>query len=518
MPRSKSNPSSKSLWKDEPGHQGSWPPLHLSPVPQADIDRGDGDEVIDFIEAFCTITKDGFAGKTGDPIILRPWQKTLVRHLRARRPDGRLRARRALIGMPRKNAKSAIGSGLALDALVMTGNGTDVFSAAAEKEQARLVFGEAKKMVETSSDLSDIARIMKDVIEIPSTGSMYRVLSAEAYSKEGLNVSMAIVDELHALPNADLWNVLTLASAARIDPLVIAITTAGVMKDSTGYDSICYQLYQYGKKLASGELEDPSFFFAWWGAPDGCNHRDPDIWRQANPGFGDLIDPDDFASAVNITAESEFRTKRLNMWVSSMTTWFPAGVWETRTDFARTIEPGTKVVLGFDGSRNGDATALVIVTVEEQPHIDVIGVWERPLDASPDYQVPRAEVLEAIRKACRDYQVLEIATDTYLWQTEMQELDAEGLPIVQISQSAAHMVPATQRFYEAVMTNGMTHSGDLTLARHVSNAILKQTSSGAVLSKDSKGSPRKIDAAVASVMAFDRALSPGLNDGGPNLW
>jgi phage terminase large subunit-like protein len=126
---------------------GGCPPLIVTPVPVADIERGDGDDVIDTLEALCTVSKDGFAARAGDPLVLRSWQKTLLRYLFARRPDGRRRHRTALIGMPRKNGKSAIGSGLALDGLLFDGEGAEVYSAAAEREQARIVFAEAKRMI-----------------------------------------------------------------------------------------------------------------------------------------------------------------------------------------------------------------------------------------------------------------------------------------------------------------------------------------------------------------------------------
>ena len=493
------------------GHKDSWPPLFLSPVPQDEIDRGDGEEVCESIELLCTITKDGFAGRAGDPIVLRDWQRQLIFHLFARRKDGRLRHRTALIGMPRKNAKSALGSGLALDELIFGGKGVDVFTAAAEKEQARIVFNEVKAMVKGNPELSQLAEPLKDVIYIPSTNSTLTVLSAEAYSKEGLNIKRAIVDELHAHQSDDLWNVLTLASAARIDPLVVAITTAGVKTyKSTGEDTICFQLFNYGVRLAKGEIEDPSFFFAWWGAPEGADHLDPEVWRIANPGFGDLVDPDDFASAVRRTKESEFRTKRLNQWVASIERWFPPGVWEELSN-AKRIDRGERVVLGFDGSRTGDATAVIAVSVEDVAHVQVVGIWERPQDADPSYQVPRAEVLNAIREACAFWNVAEVAADMYLWQTEMQELSLEGYPIVQINQAGTPMVEATQRFYEAVMTQQITHDGDPVLTRHFENAVLKTSSAGKRLSKESPKSMLKIDAAIAAVMAYDRACKQDLD-------
>lgn len=317
------------------------PPLYLSPVPEEDIERGDGDKIIEDIETFCTVSRDGFSGKGGSPLVVRDWQKDLVRRLFARRPNGRLRHRTGLIGLPRKNGKSSLGSALALDGLLFGGEGAEVYSAAAEEKQARIVFSETKRMVQAQPDLLGELDVLRDVIADPSTGSIYRVLNAKAPTKEGLNPTRVIVDELHAHPSDELWSVLTLGSGARLDPLTLAITTAGVMYDRLGQESICYRLYKHGIEVAKGYTEDPSFFFAWWGAPEGGDHRDPKVWEAANPAYGDLIDPDDFTAAVVTTPEAEFRTKRLNQWVSAATAWLPAGAWEECVDLERQIPDGS---------------------------------------------------------------------------------------------------------------------------------------------------------------------------------
>jgi phage terminase large subunit-like protein len=477
----------------------------LTPVPIADIRRGDGGKVIRRIEGLCTVSKDGYAARGGSPLVLRGWQKQLLLRLFARRPDGRLRHRVALIGMPRKNGKSALASGLALDGLLFGGRGAEVYSAAAEKEQARIVFGETKRMVTTNPELAELCRAMRDVIEVPSTNSVYRVLSAEAYSKEGLNISRAIVDELHAHPTDELWNVLTLGSAARIDPLVLAITTAGVMSDTAGYDSICYRLFRHGMDIAAGLVDDPSFFFAWWGAPVGADHRDPAVWRAANPAFGDLIDPDDFDSAVRRTPENEFRTKRLNQWVAAKTAWFPMGTFAACADTGRTVADGEQVVLGFDGSYNGDSTALVVATVGDNPFVDVVACWEKATGDPDEWVVPVADVMDAIREACKRWQVRRVVCDPSRWALPLQTLAAERIPMVEFPQSPARMMPATARFYDAVMSRTMTHSGNRDLARHVANAALKTDTRGSRLVKESGRSNRKIDLAIAAVMAFDTA-------------
>ena len=482
-----------------------WPPLYCTPALPDEVERGDGAQIAQTIEALCTVSKDGFAAAAGEPMILRPWQHQLLGHLFARRADGRRRFRVGLIGLPRKNGKSALGSAIALDGLFFGGQGAEVYSAAAEKEQARIVFGEAKRMIQAQPDLAEACNVMRDVVEVPSTNSIYRVLSSEAYSKEGLNISRALVDELHAHPNDELWNVLTLGSAARIDPLVLAITTAGVMTDSSGYDSVCYRLFKHGVEVAHHLVDDPSFFFAWWGAPDGADHTDPEVWRQANPGFEDLIDPEDFASAVLRTPENEFRTKRLNQWVSSQSAWFPHGAWEKVADTERQVPDGSDIVLAFDGSFNNDSTALIGCTVGPDPFLWVVGAWERPPGAANDWIVSIDDVEETIRQACKRWKVREITCDPYRWARTMQVLDAERLPISEFPQSPQRMVPATQRFYEAVMNGQLHHDGDPRLARHIANAVLRTDSRGSRLSKESKGSPRKIDLAVASVLAYERA-------------
>lgn len=480
------------------------PPRILTPVSRAEVDAGEGAEVCDFVESFCTITKDSMGGRAGQPIELRAWQRNTLGMVFAHRADGRRRHRQALIGLPRKNGKSAIGSGVGLYGLLMSGQGAEVYSCAADKEQARIVFGVAKAMVDNNAELKSVIKPYRDALEVVDTGSVYKVVSSEAFTKEGLNPSMVIYDELHAAPTDELYNVMSLAMGARRNPLLVAITTAGVKHDRDGGDSICYRLYQYAEKIAAGEVDDPSFFMAWWGADEHDVHTDPEVWARANPGYDDLIDPEDLASVVKRTQENEFRTKRLNQWVSSAVAWLPAGAWDTCKDAGRELLPRAPVVLGFDGSRSGDCTGLVAVTVDKQPHVEVLGLWERPKD-TPEWRVPRGAVKDVIRQACRDFNVYEVAWDEFLWLDAAEELEAEGLPIVIFPQTLTRMGPATQRFFELVTTKQITHSGDPRLARHLGNAVLKTDSRGSRLSKDAKSSPRKIDLAVASVMAADRA-------------
>lgn len=495
-----------------------WPPRWLTPVPAADVAHGDGELFVDFAEAVCRVDKDSVAAKAGTLISFRAWQKHLFGHLLARRPDGAYRHREALVGIARKNGKSGKGASLGLGGLVLGPHGGEVYSCAADKQQAKVVFDTARRMVQLDPELSDLLKVYRDVIEFPKTGSFYRALSAEAYTKEGLNPHLVIFDEVHAQPSRELWDVMALAMGAREEPLMVGITTAGVRTDSTGQDSLCYTLYQYGRQVCAGEVDDPTFFMAWWEPADrDADHRDPETWRQANPGLGDLVSVEDMASKLLRTPENEYRIKRCNQWRSSASAWLPVGAWDAR-EARREIPDGADVVLGFDGSFNGDCTALVVATVEECPYLDVVELWERPLDAEPGWQVPIVEVEDAIRAACRRWQVREIACDPARWARSYQILEAEGLPVAEFPQSPQRMTPATTRFYEAVMNDGLTHSGDPRLGRHVGNATTKTDSRGTRIYKESKGSPRKIDLAVASVMAVARAAWHAIEGEGEPAW
>jgi phage terminase large subunit-like protein len=488
-----------------------WPPRWLTPVPIEDQMRGDGELYANFAEAVCRVTKDSVASPAGKLIELRGWQKELLKHTLARREDGRFRHRTALVGMSRKNGKSALAASMGLAGLTLGGNGSEIYSCAADRDQARIVFGTAKRMIELDEELSSMFTLYRDAIEFKDKGSVYRVLSAEAYSKEGLNPSpLVIFDEVHAQPSWELWNVLSLAGGARADSLLLGITTAGVKTQSNGQDSLCYSLYQYGQQVVKGEKKDPSFFFSWWEPTQPeADHRDESNWLEANPGYDDLLDKEEMQSAVLRTPEAEFRTKRLNCFVNTSVAWLPTGAWEALKDTDRFPEPGEEVILAFDGAFSNDSTALVMWLLGgEKPHLMVVGLWERPDDAEQGWHIPVAEVEETIVSTFRDerFNVKEIVFDPARWQRTFMVLDEEGLPVVSYPNSAANMVPATQKFYEAVVNESFTHDGDERLARHVANCVTKQSSRGVMVAKAS--SRRKVDAAVASIFGYDRATQP----------
>jgi len=489
----------------------AWPPAWLTPVPDDTMAAGKGASVIEFAEIFGIITKDSIAGGAGEPLVLREWQKELLRHVYARGDDGGLRHRINLIGMPRKQGKSAVASTLGVYSLFASGiKGAEVYSCAADRDQARIVFADAKRMVEASPDLMGMAKLYRDAIEIPEFNSVYRVLSSEAFTKEGLSPTAVIFDELHAQPNRELFDVMSLAQGARGSmATLIAITTAGVKTDSTGQDSICYSLYQYGQKVARGEVDDPSFFMAWWEAPQEADHRLQETWEIANPGLGDICALSDFESSVRRTPEAEFRTKRCNQWVSSRLSWLPTGAWDA-CETIQDLDTNAEYVLGFDGSFNGDTTVIVGCRIasneDEKPHIFLVKAWEKPVDSDDSWRVDVSDAENAILEFCAKYHVREVACDPFRWQRSMEALMDAGVPIVEWpTTSARRMVAACAAFYDAVLEQRVTHDGNPMIARHFDNAVVKIDNLGPRIVKENRNSLRKIDAAVASVVAYDRA-------------
>ncbi len=470
--------------------------------------RTRGGQAAEFINTYCRITKTSVGGDAGELIRLRPWQLKLLDALLAEGGDGRLLHRSALVGLPRKSGKSALGAGIALWMLFCGDDGGEVYSCAGTREQARIVFGTAKRMVELDQELSSIAKVYRDAIEFPDTGSVYRVLSREAGASEGLSPTGVIFDEVHVQPDDELWNVMALGAGARHEPLMLGITTAGSRTDARGQDSLCYRLYQHGKRVVNGEVDDPTFAFFWWEPKQGSesDHTDPKVWAESNPGLGDLNSLEDFRSTLVRTPEAEFRTKRTNLWVSGANSALPHGAWNALAEPDRVVDSSADVVLMADGSWSGDSTGVVAFTVEERPHLWVVDLWENPGDAT-GWRVPIADVEDGIRSAARSLPVVEIGMDPFRWQRSMQVLEDEGLPMLEYPMgSVERMVKAWKAFYDAVLDQTFTHSGDARLARHIDAMVLRIDARGARPTKEHKASTRHIDLGVCAVAGFERAL------------
>jgi phage terminase large subunit-like protein len=399
--------------------------------------------------------------------------------------------------LPRGQGKTSLTAVLALYELLAGAEGAQVVVVATDERQAGLTFRIAVRMVELHPALEQRVQLFHDHMTVPARGASFHVLPAVPKRLEGLDYTLAIVDEAGRV-DQEVYEVVALATGKQKASMVLAIGTPGPELEQT----VLGRLREYTADHPADPLvvwrEHSAAGFE--GHPVDCRH----CWQLANPALGDFLAEDGLAACLPPKMrEASFRRARLCQHVDTLDApWLPPGAWAACADVDHLVADDQEVVLAFDGSFNGDTTVLVVATVAERPHVDLVELWD-----AAGSQVPIVDVEAAIRAACRRWRVLEIAADPFRWARSLQLLDGEGLPILEYPQSPGRMTPATSRFYEAVVNGQLTHSGDTRLARHIGNAILREDARGSRLAKERRDSPRRIDAAVAAVMAHDRAAA-----------
>lgn len=461
-------------------------PLDLSMLPA----KRDYRRIVAFAREYLRVPKG-----TGalEPMKLRKWQSDLIREFY---PATGSRPRQGLVSMPRGNGKSTLAAILALYGIFADEvPGAQVLIVASDERQARIVFNAARRMIELNSQLASRVHVYSDRIYIPQTDSELRPLPAEPAALQGYDPSLMIVDELHVVTE-QVWEAVSLAAGKRPESLTLAISTPA---DSV--ESVMWRLVDYGRK----NPDDKSFRLVEYAAPEGCAVDDVSAWRTANPALGDFLHEDALRATLVTTREAPFRRYRLGQWVGQAKSWLPWGVWDKLADSDRGMpEDGETVVLAFDGSASGDSTALVGCTLDG--HIFVVAIWQAPED-NERWRVPRSEVTDMVYSAFERWNVRELAADPWGWRSELEEwAERLGDRVVEWNTAyARRMAPATDRIYAAVMDGALSHDGDPVLSEHIGNAVAKSTPMGDLIHKDKKNSTRKIDSAVAAIVAYDRA-------------
>ena len=421
--------------------------------------------------------------------------------------------RTGIIGVGRQNGKSIIGSALATEALYRGPEGSEIYSAAGDRKQARIVFEESKKQIQRSPRLSALATIYRDAIEIPTTGNVYRVLSADAKLQQGLSPYFVVFDEVHVQPNEDLWDAMVFGMAARPNGMILGITTAGEHEDS-----LLGRLYEYGKTIASDEIRDDSFFMAWWepsdrkdddGKPAEVGLFDESGWLEANPSLAEgVLDRDELTQSARRSLPAAFRRFRLNQWVShGGSRWMDMAAWDSCQERPRKSKKRIPVVLSFDGSVDDDATALMVMRADGPHPIEIeTFVWERQPEDPDTWQVDREDVDEKVKDLFKRYRVIRMGCDPAYWRSEIQAWQKEHgrRKVLEWKVTNARMGPACTEAYKRIKEGDFGHSGNETVRRHVRNAISKSVAEGHVtIRKQTPDSEYKIDAAVTVVIGID---------------
>lgn len=456
-------------------------PLEFAGWPDSRADRR-----LRFIADYLVVPKGVGAG---EPVRLRGFQTEIIEGAFA--PG----IRTGLVSVARANGKTAMGSMLAVAELFVGPSSPEVLVVASDLRQAMITFRMARRMIELNPELADRAQIFADRIVTPHNDGVLLPLPAEPGALHGHDPSLLIIDELHVVTE-QVWEAVTSVAGKRPESLTLAISTP-----STSPDCVMWKLVEHGRTGG-----DPAFYLKEFAAPDGCELDDREAWRIANPALScerPFLAEDGIEAVRRTLREPVFRQLRLGQWVTGAEAWLPWGAWED-CEAERTVKPRERVVLAFDGSASGDSTALVGCTIDG--HLWVEGLWENPGD--PRWRVPRADVDIAVQMAFQRYDVAELACDPWGWRSEIEtwaKRHGEKRVLEWNTANAQRMAPATDRLYQAVVTQQVSHDGDPRMAAHVAHCVAKSTPMGDLVSKDKRGSPRKIDAAVAAIVAFDRA-------------
>jgi phage terminase large subunit-like protein len=475
----------------------------------------------------------------GQSFELIDWQEQIVRDVFGiMKPNGYRQLNTAYIEIAKKQGKSELAAAIAL--LLTCGDyehGGEVYGCASDRQQASIVFDVAVEMVEQCPALK--ARIkpvlsQKRLVYKP-LGSFYQVLSAEAYTKHGLNVHGVVFDELHAQPNRQLFDVMTHGSGdARKQPLYFLITTAG-----NDPHSICYEVHQKAKDILEGRKVDPTFYPVIYGAEEADDWTDPKVWAKANPSMGITVDIEKIQIACesakqNPAEENLFRQLRLNQWVKQSVRWMPMEKWD-KCSFA--VDPesliGRQCYGGLDLSSTTDITAFVLVFPPEyeddkyivlpyfwipEDNLDLrvrrdhvpYDIWEKQeyLKTTEGNVVHYGFIEKFIEELGEKYNIREIAFDRWGAVQMVQNLEGLGLTVVPFGQGFKDMSPPTKELMKLTLEGKIAHGGHPVLRWMMDNIFIRTDPAGNI-KPDKEKSTEKIDGTVATIMALDRAIRCG---------
>ena len=501
-------------------------------LPTSHYDKAKADRAVKFIENLCH-TKGKWAGKR---FWLLPWQEQLIRDIFGIvKPDGYRQFRTAFVEICKKVGKSELAAAVALYLLYADNEpSAEVYGAAADRQQASIVFDVAKQMVEMSPALLKRSKLMTATKRIVNYGNSgyYQVLSAEVGGKHGFSVSGLVFDEIHTQPNRQLYDVLTKGSSdARQNPLHFIITTAG-----TDRHSIAYELHTKAVDILEGRRVDPTFYPVVYGLKDDEDWEDEANWYKVNPSLGYTVDIERLRDAYreakqNPADEVTFKWLRLNMWVSSTVAWIPDAIFmKGNEEIDLAALEGRDCYGGLDLSSTGDITALVLMFPprdEDEKYILLPFFWvpeetipQRVKAASVPYDIWERQgyllstegnvihydfIEKFINDLAEKYHIVEIAVDRWNATQMIQNLEGDGFTMVPFGQGFASMSGPTKDFYRLLMEGKIIHGGHPVLRWMAGNVVVDTDPAGNIKVTKAKAK-EKIDGIVAAIMALDRCI------------
>jgi phage terminase large subunit-like protein len=484
---------------------------------------------IEWFPRYLKHTKGRWAGV---PFELLDWQKEVIGRLFGTvKEDGSRQYQYVYVEIPKKNGKSELAAGVALRLLFADHeSGAEIYGAAADRDQAAIVFNVAADMVRMSPALARRCKIIDSTKRIVhNNGGFYRVLSAEAHTKHGFNTHGVLFDEVHAQPDRRLYDVLVQGSGdARRQPVYFFITTAGYDRNS-----ICWELHNRALRIKEHPEDDPTFLPILYSASDEDDWTDEEVWKKCNPSLGITVDIDKVRVACKQAKESpadenQFRQLRLNQWVKQESRFLPMREWDACPKPDDLDLEGETFYGGLDLSSVSDITALVLVHFTDDGFYDVLPFfwmpeetmrkkektdhvpysrWEKDgfLFTTPGNRIDYKFVRAKINELAGQYHIAEIAYDRWNADQIVQDLVDDGANMIEMGQGFQSMNAPTKTLLRLVLGHELRHNGNPVLWWMADNVVVKKDPAGN-LKPDKEKSTQKIDGIVALIMAIDRVI------------
>lgn len=479
------------------------------------------------------------------PFVLEPWQRGVISTLFGwRRPDGTRRYRESLIAVPRKNGKTHLGAGIALELLLIDGEpGAEVYSAAYSREQASLVFQAAAGMVHQCESLDSRCEVIDSSrrIVVPSSGARYVALPAESANAHGYSPSGVIFDELHTQRTRDLYDVLKSGTGARRQPLFVSITTAGWDRHS-----VCHELWQFARQVRDGVIRDPYFLPVLYEPRERDDWQDETVWRRCNPNLGVSVSVqflrEECERARQLPSyENTFRNLYLNQWTEQATRWLSMDLWNRGAKPAVPELEGADCYAGLDLAAVCDTTALALVFPQSAPPgcggkeqdrpgpADHSGYWVKvfywlpgeamhqrvrrdrvPYDqwardgwitVQPTASIDHDLLLADLERILARYRCRQIAVDRWNAEHVMNRLNKAGLEVVNFGQGYKSMTGPTKLLEKLVLDGRLHHGGNPVLTWQAGNVAVERDAAEN-LKPSKETSTERIDGVVATIMAL----------------
>ena len=486
------------------------------------FDENEANRVCKFIELL-THTKGELAGTR---IHLEPWQVFILTTVFGwlRRADGGRRYRRAYVEVSRGNGKSTLCSGIGLYCLLADREGgAEVYSFATTRDQAKIVFGDAKVMAERNAALRQKfgLQVLANALYVPQTNSTFQAKSAEGSTLDGLNTHLAIIDELHAHKTRAVYDVVETSTGKRKNSLMFVITTAGF--DTSG---ICYEVRTMVTKVLEKSVVDETQFGIIYGLDEGDDWTTVEALEKANPNWGISVRPEIITSLMKKaialpSAVNNFKTKHLNIWCSASSAWMDMQAWEAgeinvdRSDFE-----GQPCYIGLDVGAKNDVTAKVLLfpvgksfvvfadfylpeaAVEKSTNSQYRGwVEEGWITQSGGAMTDLARIEEDIRDDLSRFDVKGIAYDPWNALQLATNLGNDGAPMVDYRNTVQIFSDPMKSLEALVQDKRVNHDGNPVLRWMMGNVVAKLDAKDNIFPRKERYE-NKIDGVVALIMAL----------------